>query len=59
MNTILDGLVDRDFIPVSSMTLQSPRLQSCAPMACDCDGDCGQGDCDCPSGPDSGDYDDD
>jgi|SaaInlStandDraft_6_1057023.scaffolds.fasta_scaffold221284_2 hypothetical protein len=47
MDTIISGLVDREFVPVSQEALQSERLQSNSPMPSDCDGDCGQDDCDC------------
>lgn len=49
MQTIIDDKVDRQFVPVSAAAIQSPRIQRNTSLACDCDGDCGQGDCDCPS----------
>lgn len=50
----------RDYMQVSDFATQfAPLSAAYSPLAgCDCDGDCGQGDCDCSSGPDSGDTDD-
>lgn len=49
MPTIISGVANRQYVPVSVIALSSPQLKFNGGMACDCDGDCGQGDCDCGS----------
>ncbi|MFH1366639.1 MAG: hypothetical protein ABIH38_01465 [Patescibacteria group bacterium] len=58
MSSIIEGLVSRDFATVSAKAMAETPLRAFAAGVnggCDCDGDCGQNDCDCPSGPDQGD----
>ncbi|MCX6721075.1 MAG: hypothetical protein NT026_00505 [Candidatus Staskawiczbacteria bacterium] len=48
-NTIISGFADRQYLPVSAVALASLSIRPSVGLACDCDGDCGQGDCDCSS----------
>ena len=53
--TIIFGFANRQYLSVSAIALQSQSIKpliGSAGLACDCDGDCGQGDCDCASGGD-------
>ena len=47
MKTIIFEMADRQYIPVSLIALRSQSIKPNVGLACDCDGDCGQGDCDC------------
>ncbi len=53
MTAIIENLADRSYVPVSPVALATEPLR---PLNTgvngggDCDGDCGQDDCDCPSG---------
>jgi len=49
MKTVILNDAKRQYLPVSSVALNSQGIGSSINLACDCDGDCGQGDCDCSS----------
>ncbi len=49
MKTVILGHAKREYFSVSSVALNSQGIEANMNLACDCDGDCGQGDCDCPS----------
>ncbi len=42
-------MTHRSFVPVSETAIASAVIRQAPRLAGDCDGDCGQGDCDCSS----------
>ena len=49
MKPIISESAHRRYFPVSAIAMQSRSIVPSIGLACDCDGDCGQGDCDCAS----------
>ena len=57
MRSIIEDQASRDYVPVSTEAMAEEPLH--ASVCTNIKSECGEGDCDCPSGPDSGDYDND